>query len=136
MKKIFLLCAALLITTSVPLIAQQKASGLPDVFVKTISIVKVYTHELGFKILFIDSRQNVGTFYVPIKWFGHSAGKGETVFETPGTPPYFSIFWEDGKFSHIVLHVDSNSSSLTWGVLTTNEDLKDAFNIEEPQLVY
>jgi hypothetical protein len=136
MKKIHLLAAAVLFLVSLPMFAQEKTPDLPDVFVKTVPVMKVYTHELGYKILFIKSNQDVGAMYVPIKWFGRATGKGATVFELNDVSPYVSIYWKDGKFEHIVLHVPADPNSRVWGILTTNEDMKPVFNIEEPALSF
>ena len=136
MKKIFLICAAALFVAALPTFSQAQASGQPDVFVKTVPILKIYTHELGYKILFIKSTQEVGSLYVPIKWFGRSAGKGMAVFESAGVSPYMSLFWENGKFNHIILHLPASTSSPVWGMLVTNEDMTSVFNIEEPQVSF
>jgi hypothetical protein len=136
MKKLFLLCAAALLVAALPTFSQAQSSDKPDIFVKTVPILKVYSHELGFKVLFIKSNQTVGSLYVPIKWFGRSTGKGMTVFEGSDVSPYMSLFWENGKFSHIVLHVPAAPNSPVWGILTTNDDMTSVFNVEEPQVTF
>ncbi len=136
MKKTHLLCAAMMLAVSLPMAAQEQASRLPDLFVKTVFFSKVYTHELGYKVLFVNSKEEIGSLYVPLKWFKGSGGKGTMVQERSGEPPYFSIFWADGKFDHIVLHLPLDPLAPVWGRLETNEDLRSVFDIQEPTLTF
>ncbi len=136
MKKIYLLCAAAMLVVSLPVFAQEQRSKPTDVFVKTVPILAVYTHQLGYKVVFVNSRQEAASLYLPITWFGKAGGKGTIVLENSDVPPYFSIFWADGTFDHIVLHVPGDTRSPIWGVLETNEDLKSAFDVEEPKLTF
>ncbi len=136
MKKIYLLCAAAMLAVSLPVFAQEQQSKPTDIFVKTVPILMVYTHQLGYKVVFVNSRQEAASLYLPITWFGKAGGKGTIVLENSDVPPYLSIFWADGKFDHIVLHVPGDTRSPVWGVLETNEDLKSAFDIEEPKLTF
>ncbi len=136
MKKIYLLCAAAMLAVSLPVLAQEQQSKPTDIFVKTVPILMVYTHQLGYKVVFVNSKQEAGSFYLPITWFGKAGGKGTIVLENADVAPYFSIFWADGKFDHIVLHVSGDTRAAMWGVLETNEDLKSAFAIEEPTLSF
>ncbi len=136
MKKIYLLCAAAMLAASLPVLAQEQPSKPTDIFVKTVPVLMVYTHQLGYKVIFVNSKQEAGTLYLPLTWFGKAGGKGTIVVETADVSPYFSIFWADGKFDHIVLHVSGDSRSPMWGILDTNEDLKSVFNVEEPTLTF
>jgi hypothetical protein len=93
-------------------------------------------HELGYKVLFVNSTQGVSSLYLPLTWFGKAGAKGLLVNEPLSMASYFSIFWADGKFDHIVLHVPADPTSPVWGILETNEDMKGPFSIEEPQLTF
>ncbi len=134
MKKSVLLCAGILLLACAAAFSQTEPKKITDVFVKTVPVVKVYTHQLGYKVVYVKSNLQMGTMYLPLTWFGKAAGKGAIVWESLREPSYFSIFWADGKFDHIVLHVPNNLSSTIWGALEDSGDVAAKFNVEEPQL--
>ena len=124
----------LAVTTSV---FAQSTHKKPDVFVRTVPIVKILTHQLGYKIFYTDTRGELNSFYVPVGWFTAAGGKGSIVYGNGAKFPYFSIYWVDSKFSHIKLFLVENIGSETWGVLTArNSAVQDKFDIEEPQLEF
>jgi len=123
---------ALSLVFSGTLAAQQKEKG---VFVKTIPIVKVFGHNYGYKVIFQKSDMSLGEFYVPTSWFV-AGGKGEIIYGDNTSLPYFSIFWIDGKFSHIRLYVPRNMDHPTWGILSDSEGLQQKFQVEELSLQY
>ncbi len=102
-----------------------------DIYVKTVPIIKIYSHRLGYKIIYIKSNQEVGAIYVPIKWFTKAGGKGEIVWGDDPDYPYFSIFWRNGKFDFIRIYVKNNLSDPSWGVLEEGPDVEKYFDIEE-----
>jgi hypothetical protein len=148
MKKTVILCVGIMLVASLCAFSQTEPSSptaptsaassstLPDPFVKTVPIVKIYVNNLGYKVLYLKSNMEVGIFYVPVTWFGKKTGKGMMVWEPGGQPSYFSVFWLDGKFDHVVIHVPANMQSVIWGVLENSADLSAKFNIEEPSLSF
>ena len=124
---IVILCAAVLYGYS-------QTTAKEDIFVKTVPIAKIYTHQLGYKVLYLKSNLTIGTVYVPLAWVAKSAGgKAVIIWESNWVSPYFSIFWVDGKFDHIVLHVPTNLQSGVWGELANTPDIEAAFNVQEPK---
>ncbi len=136
MKKTLLILVGLIFLVSISSFAQSQSTSPSDVFVKTVPIVKVYTHALGYKVVYVKSNLEVGSIYLPLTWFGKAAGKGMIIWDQYGALSYFSIFWVDGKFDHIVLHVPANMQNTIWGELNTSEDLTSQFSIEEPKLSF
>jgi hypothetical protein len=134
MKKSILLCAGILLLASAFAFSQAEQKKITDVFVKTVPVVKVYTHQLGYKVVYVKSNLEMGTIYLPLTWFGKAAGKAALVWENLGEPTYFSIFWADGKFDHIVLHVPNNLSSPIWGALEDSDEVRAKFNVEDLKL--
>ena len=97
-----LLTLVLLLAAALPLAAQSKDN---PIFVKTVPIMKIYGHPLGYRILYEKSNLEVGELYVPVEWFARSGGKGDIVWGTDSAYPYLSIFWKDGKFDHVRLYL-------------------------------
>jgi hypothetical protein len=96
-------------------------------YVRTLPIVKVYSHQDGFKIVYRNSRLQYSSFYVPVEWFGGAAAKGELIYGDRESYPYFSIFWKDGQFDHIRLYLHRNRLDLSWGDLDPTLDIADKF---------
>lgn len=130
MKKgsvVFSLCAAVVLLLFVgPLFGQD--SGL---FVKTVPVVKVYANSFGYKIVYVKTDMTIGEIYVPLEWFTTSGSKGNLIWGEGPEYPYFSIFYLDGKFSHIRLYVDKNVGSSSWGTLSNDTETLKKFDIQE-----
>jgi hypothetical protein len=124
------LCLSLLAVAS--LFAQAEE---PQVYVKTVPIMKVLAHPLGYKVLYVKSNMEVAEFYVPYTWF-KPAGKGEVVFGTGRAFPYFSVFYVDGEFDHVKLYLVENMSHVSWGAMKKQEGDAARFDVEELDLEY
>ena len=131
---VLIVSVMLLMTTSV---FAQSAHKKPEIFVRTVPIIKILTHQLGYKIYYTDTRGNMNHFYVPLEWFTMDSGKASIVYGVGPKFPYFAIYWVNNEFSHIKLFLVENVSSETWGVLTArNSAVQDKFDVEEPQIEF
>ena len=106
-----------------------------SMFVKTVPIVKIYSHPEGFKVIYLKTTMNLVEIYIPGSWFV-AGGKGEIIYGRDPSYPYFSVFWKDGKFDFIRLYVQEDLSSLSWGVLKWSENIEENFNIDELELEF
>jgi hypothetical protein len=137
MKKTALLSVVMAALVTLSAYCQTQSTEPEDIFVKTVPIVKVYTHSLGYKVLFVKSNMEIGSLYVPITWLGRSAGKAAMIWQTADRPPHFSIFWVNGKFDHIYLYVPNNMSLPFWGTIDERDvDLSAEFNVDAPKLSF
>jgi hypothetical protein len=110
--------------------AQQKAQ---DIYVKTVRIAKVYPHALGYRILYFKSTLEYGEMYVPSKWFSFAGtGKMNVIWGNSSEYPYLTIYYVDGKFSHLRLFLNANMHDLSWGILPAGIDLTSQFDVQEP----
>jgi hypothetical protein len=150
-KAVILFAAGLLLLASLPAFSQAAAqpqapaatattpapgaqNAYPkDIYYKTVSLLKVWLHPLGYKLQFFNSSFGVSDIYVPLAWFNKgSLSKANVVYGNDDNYPYCSIFWVDGVFDHITLYVLNDFSSQTWGVLNVPGDLTAQFNVQEP----
>jgi hypothetical protein len=152
MKRAGLLVAAvLLLMMGVPLFAQQAgtapaantatagtattdaASNYPkDVYYKVVSLLKVWTGQLGYMVQFFNSKYQVVNVYIPMAWFNNGpTSKADIIYGREAAYPYMSIYWADGKFDHVKLYVTDDATSLKWGVLSSNVDMAEKFNVQE-----
>jgi len=111
----------------------QNTRGYPTAaYVKNIPLLKVYVHPLGYKLTFLRSDSTIGTLYVPLTWFGGTAGKAAITYGVTPDRPYVSIAWVDGTFDHITINASSDVTGPTWGSLGPLPDISAQFNIQEP----
>jgi hypothetical protein len=132
MKKAILFFAiGLLVLGAAPSFSQT--TGYPkEAYVKSIPISKILIHPLGYQIIYFRSDFTFGKMYIPLSWFGVAAGKAEMIWGNEPAYPYVSIFWVDGKFDHVSIHVIDSYSDPSWGVLSSAQDLSAQFNVQEP----
>ena len=154
MKRVGMILAAGLLMSSLPLFAQQAnpsattttttttttatpatSSTNPiakDAYYKSIPLIKVWMHQLGYKVQFWTSKSQVGDIYIPLTWFNQGPNsKADIIYGNEPSYPRLVIFWVDGKFDHVNLYVLNNYESGTWGVLNQAGDLTSQFNVED-----
>jgi hypothetical protein len=137
MKKICLIVTVLLVLGAAVLFADDTS----NLYARTVQIVKVYPHHLGYKVTYLTSKLTYGTTYLPQKWFTQAAfkdgvqAKGELFWGVEDTYPYMIVFWENGKFSHVRLFLHKSMHDISYGVIRGEED-PAAFDIEEIKLQY
>ena len=106
-----------------------------EFFFKSVSIVRVYPHRLGYRILYARTNMDLGEMYVPMTWFQYDqeaggVGKGELVIGNDDSYPYFSIFWKNGQFNHIRLYLQENRGHESWGNIPVGSNWDARFDID------
>ena len=124
-----------LITLLLGVFAVSAQDQDPKIYVKTVSIMKILNHSLGYKVLYLKSSMDVGEFYVPHSWF-KAGGKADLVMGNTRAFPYFSMFYRDGKFDHIKLYAHDNIQHLSWGRLKTQAGDSSKFEVETLDLEF
>ncbi|UCF95802.1 MAG: hypothetical protein JSV89_11515 [Spirochaetaceae bacterium] len=107
----------------------------PKLYVKTVGIMKILNHALGYKVLYLKSSMEVGEFYVPHSWF-KAGGKAELILGNGPAYPYFSVFYREGKFDHIKLYAPENIQHLAWGRLKRQAGDSSKFEVETLDLEF
>jgi hypothetical protein len=114
---------------------QSTPSDVESIYARTRPIVKVLSHNLGYKIFYVTVRGDVSHFYVPIDWFTNAGGKGSITYGQGAQYPYFSIYWVNHEFSHIKLFLRENLMDDSWGILEAGRStVQEKFAVEEPQI--
>ena len=135
-KAVVVFAIGMLLLACLPTFSQSTApypAYAKDAYYKSIPILKIWVHPLGYKVQFFSSKFEVSDLYVPLTWFVQGTeSKAELIYGNSPEYPYFTIVWIDGKFDHIRLYVREDYQSMTWGVLTTSADLSSQFGIQEP----
>jgi hypothetical protein len=131
-KAVILFAAGLFLLASLPAFSQAQTTYPKDAYAKTIPLLKVWVHDLGYKLQFFNSNSQVADIYVPLTWFNKGAlSKADIVYANEKGFPYCTIVWVDGVFDHITLYVLNDFRSQTWGVLNVPGDLSAQFNVQE-----
>ena len=106
-----------------------------EIFYKSFPIVKILSHSEGYKVIYRKSNMEFGNFYVPLSWFV-AGGKGEIIYGSDRSYPYFSIFYKKGKFDFIRLYVHEDVRASSWGVMKLLPETKKKFEVEEIVIEY
>jgi len=106
-----------------PVFAQDE----PDMYYVNVAIEKVYTTNMGYVIQY-RTQKGIDTVGIPLSWFVEAAGKADIVrLPTGGDWPSMSIFYDQGKLSHIRMYVSRVRSHVTWGVIPQGTDVSKFF---------
>jgi hypothetical protein len=136
MKKLCAIVAAALFLAVSPAFADES-----KFYARSFNIEKVYFHAKGYKITYITGKLKYVSTYLPHSWFSQSAtkngvqAKGELAWGNDPSYPYMTVFWKDGKFSHVRLYLKKNTHDVSYGIINPNQD-PAAFDVEEPVLEY
>ena len=108
----------------------------PQVYVKSVPILKILSHPEGYKVLYMRSDMKVDELYIPHRWLSKTGGTAEIIFGDDPSFPYFSVFYRDGKFDFIRLYVMETVNDVTWGILRKTEASNAAFGGDTLEIKY
>jgi hypothetical protein len=102
------------------------------------TIEKIYTHRLGYVVVYRRASNRLERVYLPLEWFNTIGGKGEIVYLGSGKEwPSMIVYYKNGEFSHVRLRLRRYGLHETWSVVPFNVNIDDFFkDIEEVKLVY
>jgi len=109
-----------------------------EYYYKNISLEKIYPYRNGYVVQYRRGINTIDKAYLPMAWFTNSASKGEIITLPQGKAwPSMSVYYKNGKFSHVRLYVHHLSDHQTWGVIPQNVDIDSAFeNVEDLQIKF
>ena len=102
------------------------------------TIEKIYTHRLGFMVLYRRNGNKTARTFIPHEWFNTIGGRGEIVYLGTGSEwPSMIVYYKNGEFSHVRLRVRQNRLHETWGVIPFNVSADEYFqDLDEVKLEY
>jgi len=109
----------------------------PNVYYINVPVEKVWLAGTGYIIQYRKTTTQLGTVGIPYDWFTSPDSAAELV-RLPKGPnwPNMSVFYIDGKFSHVRLYLHWLKSHQTMGVTPQGADVsrhfveKDAFKFD------
>ena len=139
-KLIFVAVFAVFLVIGSPIFAQnnQQKENQSEYYYKNITLEKIYPYRNGYIVQYRRGINGMDKAYLPMAWFTNSAGKGEIVTLPLGKAwPSLSIYYKDGKFSHVRLYVHRVVNHETWGVIPQDINLDSAFeNVDDLKLKF
>jgi len=134
-KNLLLLVVIFFFFHITPLMAQQN-EDIESAYIKNFLILKIYSHFLGYKVIYWTSRMDTASIYIPMTWFGSPNRKASLVYGRDASYPYLSVIWVNNEISHIKIYAYEDTNHYTWGVLPDSPDLESRFNQETIELTY
>ena len=111
-------------------------SNVSDYYVRSVPIERIYHHADGYRIVYLRSNMQIAVIHVPLDWLRKPGGKGQLVQGEDPSYPYFSVFYENGEFSHVRIYVKKDLRDPSWGDLDPEIDISDRFQIETLDVKY
>jgi len=114
--------------------AASLAADTSEYYPVRVSVVKIYAHADGYRVLYRKGTAGVAEVYIPARWI--SAG-GKAALIRGGDPsyPYLVVFYKEGKFDHLRLYALADTKDQTWGILDPALG-KDKFGGEDIKLEF
>jgi len=101
-----------------------------------VSVEKIYPVKEGYIVQYLSvSSPDIATIGIPNEWLTNAAGRAEIITIPASDWPTMTVFYVDGKFSHVRLYVHPAKSHLTWGNIPQGANVskffsQDSFNIQ------
>jgi hypothetical protein len=101
-----------------------------------VSVEKVYPTKEGYVVQYMCASSAVAVIGIPNEWLANAAGRAEIVtLPVVSDWPTMTVFYVDGKFSHVRLYIHPAKSHYTWGNIPQGTDVskffsQDSFNLK------
>jgi hypothetical protein len=130
-RRLILVLAGLLIMTAAAIADESQYYYI------NVPIEKIYAHELGYMVVYRVGTATIASAYLPMEWFYTLAGKGDIDYGYGAMFPYMSVYYVQGKFDHVRLHLNFDKNDSRWGVFAQGADVKDKFKgVEDIKLQF
>jgi len=94
----------------------------------SIPIEKVYPYRLGYVVVFRQGLADLTQVYIPYNWRNAENRKLELIqLGTGNIWPYMTVFYREGEFYKVRLHLARSYRHETWGHLPSTVNLDSHF---------
>jgi hypothetical protein len=138
-KKLLFFTTLLLIMAGLaPLAAQNTASDVEGFYAITVTLERIYPYRKGYVVKYARGLGKTSDAYLPIEWFEGAGKKGDLILLGSGADwPHMTVFYKDGKFSHVRLYARKERSHESWGDVPLHVNIDDRFEgVEELTLQF
>ena len=134
MKKLIVVLFILAVVS--PLFAQQEEKRESFYYIN-VPVEKIYPSNEGYIIMYRSSNSVLAMIGIPNDWFYDSGGNAQMVkLPLASDWPTMTVFYSEGKFSHVRLYYHPAKSHSTWGFVPQGADVshffgdKDSFKLQ------
>jgi hypothetical protein len=106
-----------------------------DYYYVNVRISKVYTHTLGYKVVYESLNGTPEQVYVPNEWFV-PGGKAALIAGNDTSYPYMTVYYKGGIFDHVTIYVRPSISDPTWGTIPATAAVADSFKVQDLKIVF
>jgi hypothetical protein len=122
MKRSLLLLGILL-----ALACAQASADESEYYYINVPIVKVYSHAMGYQVIYKVGSTRTASAYLPMSWFDYPNSPNKVDYGWGPTFPYMTVFYKEGKMSHVRLHLNWDINDSRWGIFDQTVDGKALF---------
>jgi hypothetical protein len=138
-KALFAVLIGLVLGKGPTLFAQEKSQRKQsEYYYVSVDIEKIYLYRTGYVVSYRKGANKIATTYIPHSWFNDPDGKAEEIGLGTGKAwPSMTVYYKNGEFSHVRLHVRRSRSHESWGIIPLNVNLDEHFEgVEEIKLEF
>jgi len=130
MRKIIVVL--ILLSVISPIFAQQNDEKRESFYYINVPVEKIYPSNEGYVIMYRSSSTQISIIGIPNDWFYDSAGNAQVVkLPLASDWPTMTVFYSEGKFSHVRLYTHPAKSHTTWGNIPMGTDVSSYFTDKE-----
>jgi hypothetical protein len=96
--------------------AASLAADTSEYYPVRVTVVKIYAHADGYRVLYRKGTADIAEVYIPARWFS-SGGKAALIRGSEPSYPYLVVFYKEGKFDHLRLYALADTKDQSWGIL-------------------
>ncbi|MCL1958261.1 MAG: hypothetical protein FWF68_01530 [Spirochaetes bacterium] len=136
MKKLIVVLFILAVIS--PVFAQQNDEKKESFYYINVPVEKIFPSSEGYIVMYRSSNTIISTIGIPNDWFYDSAGAAQMVkLPLASDWPTMTVFYREGKFSHVRLYTHPVKGHSTWGNIPQGTNVsrffssdKDSFKLE------
>jgi len=139
-KLVFAAIFIVFLFVGLPVFAQNQKNDRKDseYYYVNMTLEKVYPYRRGYVVMYRKGLFQFNKAFLPAEWFTDADSKGEIIVLPPGKVwPSLTVYYKNGKFSHVRLYVHRWANHPSWGNIPQNIQLDDQFdNVESVTLEF
>ena len=134
-KALFAVLLGLIIYAAAPSLYAQSTRTESEFYYVNTPIERIYIHRTGYIVMYRQGF-NLAWTLIPLSWFSDPHGRADMIAIGSGRLwPSFSVYYQNGEFSHVRLYVRRERAHQSWGVVPLNVEMESYFrNLREIKL--
>jgi hypothetical protein len=130
MKK--LIIALIFLAVISPVFAQQKDDKSESFYYINVPVERIFPSSDGYIVQYRSGSATYYTIGIPNEWFTEASGCAQLVkLPLASDWPTMTVFYSEGKFSHVRLYTHPAKSHSTWGSIPQGTNVSSYFSDKE-----